>query len=280
MVAAPLTPTLAGAAPLFFPTTFIPPFIRAWQNVLWRLRSMSIAGATRRLSGLTNSAVDFATMLGTIKVTAYLIVEAILAAIAGLGTAKYEFHRNWNALKQLLSRSPDSAYKARARLLKRIADKPGSTAAYDGNSIATLTARTNDTRSLSISATTIARAMSTVRGAEHARAAARPVSLLRTVGRAAAVGAFATPLMLAQAPVTAAFAAPLVAARIAAPLSATRETRDAIVVNYAPNVVIQSEHATDAAALKSHVMEVLERHGRELHQVLAREIVRQQRRDF
>ena len=157
---------------------------------------MSIAGATPRLSGLTNSAVDFATMLGTIKVTAYLIVEAILAAIAGLGTAEYEFHRNWNALKQLLSRSPDSAYKARARLLKRIADKPGSTAAYDGNSIATLTARTNDTRSLSISATTIARAMSTVRGAEHARAAARPVSLLRTVRRAAAVGAFATPLML------------------------------------------------------------------------------------
>jgi hypothetical protein len=27
-------------------------------------------------------------------------------------------------------------------------------------------------------------------------------------------------------------------------------------------------------------MEVLERHGRELHQVLAREIVRQQRREF
>jgi hypothetical protein len=27
-------------------------------------------------------------------------------------------------------------------------------------------------------------------------------------------------------------------------------------------------------------MEILERHGRELHQVLAREVVRQQRRDF
>jgi hypothetical protein len=45
-------------------------------------------------------------------------------------------------------------------------------------------------------------------------------------------------------------------------------------------VIINSEDGTDAAALKRRVMEVLERHGRELHQVLAREIVRQQRRDF
>ncbi|MGZ6211402.1 MAG: hypothetical protein ACXWNU_03160 [Candidatus Binataceae bacterium] len=122
--------------------------------------------------------------------------------------------------------------------------------------------------------------MSSARGVERAAAAVRPVSMLRTVGRAAAVAAFATPLMLAQAPARVAFAAPLVSARIADPLSATRKTQDAIVVNYAPNVVIQSEHAIDAAALKGHVMEVLERHGRELHQVLAREIVRQQRRDF
>ena len=38
--------------------------------------------------------------------------------------------------------------------------------------------------------------------------------------------------------------------------------------------------AADTAALKRRVMEILERHGRELHQVLAREIVRQQRREF
>jgi hypothetical protein len=57
-------------------------------------------------------------------------------------------------------------------------------------------------------------------------------------------------------------------------------TQGPIVVNYAPSVVIHSEDAVDSAALKRRVMEVLERHGRELHQVLAREIVRQQRREF
>ena len=45
-------------------------------------------------------------------------------------------------------------------------------------------------------------------------------------------------------------------------------TQDPIVINYAPNVVIHSENAADAAALKRRVMEILERHGRELHQVL------------
>jgi hypothetical protein len=57
-------------------------------------------------------------------------------------------------------------------------------------------------------------------------------------------------------------------------------TQGPIVINYAPSVVIHSEDAADSAALKRRVMEVLERHGRELHQVLAREIVRQQRREF
>ena len=219
-------------------------------------------------------------MLSTIKITSYLPAEAIMAAIAGLGAAGYEVYRNWDALKRLLSRSLDSAHRAGARLLKWIADKTRSTAAYDGNSLAILTTRTSDTQSLSIYATRTARAMRSVRGVERVAAAGRPVSTLRTVGRAAAVAAFATPLMLAQAPARVAFAAPLVSARIADRLSATRGAQDAIVVNYAPNVIIQSEHATDAAALKGHVMEVLERHGRELHQVLAREIVRQQRRDF
>jgi hypothetical protein len=45
-------------------------------------------------------------------------------------------------------------------------------------------------------------------------------------------------------------------------------------------VIIHYESGADTAALKRRVIEVLERHGRELHQVLAREIVRQQRRDF
>ena len=89
--------------------------------------------------------------------------------------------------------------------------------------------------------------------------------------------------MLAGAP-AGAFAAPLIptndAARIAAPLPAVRSQQGPIVINYAPNVVIHSESGADNAALKRRVMEVLERHGRELHQVLAREIVRQQRRNF
>ena len=260
--------------------TFIPAFNRGWQDVLSLLRSISIARFARLLSQLTGRAVEFAATLGKTKGTSDLFVEAILSAIVGLAVVGYERYRKWNAPKPLLSRSLDSAQSAGARLLKWVADKTRSTAAYGGNSIAVLTTRTSDPQSLSISATTAAHAMSSARGVERAAAAGRPVSILRAVGRATAVAAFATPLMLAQAPARVAFAAPLVSARIADPLSATRRAQDAIVVNYAPNVVIQSEHAIDAAALKGHVMEVLERHGRELHQVLAREIVRQQRRDF
>jgi hypothetical protein len=126
-----------------------------------------------------------------------------------------------------------------------------------------------------------ARGMSHMRGAEHAEARSAP--MLRAVRRAAAAAAFATPLMLTAAPASA-FAISLIStndtARIAASLSALGMTQGPIVINYAPNVVIHSEDATDTAALKRRVMEILERHGRELHQVLAREIVRQQRREF
>jgi hypothetical protein len=87
--------------------------------------------------------------------------------------------------------------------------------------------------------------------------------------------------MLAGAP---GFAAPFAStndpARTASPPSAARMARNPIVINYTPNVVIHSEDAADAAALKHRVMEVLERHGRELHQTSQRELVRQQRRDF
>ena len=233
------------------------------------------------MSQLTGGAVEFAATLGKTKGTSDLFVEAILSAIVGLAAVGYERYRKWNVLKRLLSRSLDSAHSAGARLLKWVADKTRSTAAYGGNSIAVLTTRTSDTQSLSISAATAARAMSSARGVERAAAAGRPVSMLRAVGRATAVAAFATPLMLAQATCQGRFRR---AARFGAHCGTRcrrlRGIQHAIVVNYAPNVVIHSEHAIDAAALKGHVMEVLERHGRELHQVLAREIVRQQRRDF
>lgn len=118
-----------------------------------------------------------------------------------------------------------------------------------------------------------------LRGVNSPRALVRPAPMLRAAGRAAAAAAFAAPLMLAGAPVFAApFASTNDAARITAPLTAQRMAP--IVVNYAPSVIIHSEDAADAAALKHRVMEVLERHGRELHQTLQREIVRQQRRDF
>jgi len=276
IVASPSTAALVGGAAY----TFIPAFTRGWQDVLSLLRSIGMARFARLLSQLTGRAVEFAATLGKTKDTLDLFVEAILSAIARLAAVGYEHYRDWNVSKRLLSRSLDSVNDAGARLLKWVADTTRNTAAYGGNSIAVLPTRTSDTPSLSISATTAARAMSSARGVERTAAAGRPVSMLSAVGRATAVVAFAAPVMLAQAPARVAFAAPLVSARIAHPLSTTRGTPDALVVNYAPNVVIHSEHATDAAALKAHVMEVLERHGRELHQVLAREIVRQQRRDF
>jgi hypothetical protein len=67
---------------------------------------------------------------------------------------------------------------------------------------------------------------------------------------------------------------------LAAPRPAARTTQAPIVINYAPNLVINSADSADAAALRRRVMDVLERHGRELHQTLARELLRQQRRDF
>ena len=260
--------------------TFVTAFTRGWQDVLSLPRSIGIARFARLFSQLTGGAAELVAALGKTKDSSNLFVEALLSAIVRLAAIGYEHYRNWNVIKRILSRSLDLAPSAGARLLKWVGDKTGSTAAYGDNSIAVLTTRTSDPPSLTISATTAARAMSSARGVEHAAAAGRPVSMLRAAGRATAVAAFAAPVMLAQTPARVAFAAPLVSARVAHPLSTTREIPDALVVNYAPNVVIHSEHATDATALKGHVMEVLERHGRELHQVLAREIVRQQRRDF
>ena len=165
-----------------------------------------------------------------------------------------------------------------------MADKTRSAAAYDGNSIAILTTCTERHPVFShFGSENRPRDLSSVRAVERAAAGVRPAPMLRAVGRAAAAAAFATPLMLASAPAGRLRHAAHFDQRHSAhrgPLSATRTTQDAIVINYAPNVVIQSEDAADTAALKRRVMEILERHGRELHQVLTREIVRQQRRDF
>jgi hypothetical protein len=243
------------------------------------------------LSGFVATVAEFGSMLADIEVDSYLLVGGIFAATVGLAAAGYELYRHWDAATRLLSRWIEAAHRTVPRLLKWTADKirSASAYAYAGNSIATVTVETRNALHSPTTAAPTARAATTARGmnralaVQHAGAVARPAPVLRAVRRAAAAAAFAAPLMLAGAP-AGAFATPLIStndtARIAAPLPAVRSAQGPIVINYTPNVIIHSESGADTAALKRRVMEVLERHGRELHQVLAREIVRQQRRDF
>lgn len=228
------------------------------------------------------SAADFGAMLAAVRLTSYFVLGGILTAIVGLAVAGYELYRHWHAAKRLLSRSINSAHKAIVHLMRWMGDTTRSAAACAGSPITSITATLpNRLHSLATAAAT-RRDLNGARAVERAAAGARPARL-RAIRQAAAAAAFATPLMLATAP-AGAFAPPLIStsdtARIAATLSTTRMTQGAIVVNYAPNVTIHSEGAADTAALKRGVLEILERHGRELHQTLTREVVRQQRRDF
>jgi hypothetical protein len=238
-----------------------------------------------------SSVADFGAMLAAVRLASYLVRGGITAAIAALAVGGYELYRHWNAAKRMMSRWIESLHRTVARLVKWTADKirSASAYAYAANSIATITVETRNALHLPTTAAPTARAATTARGmnralaVEHAAIGGRPAPVLRAVRRAAAAASFAAPLMLAGAPAGAS-AAPLIptsdTARIAAPLPAVRSAQSSIVINYAPNVIIHSESGADTAALKRRVMEVLERHGRELHQVLTREIVRQQRRDF
>jgi len=242
------------------------------------------------LRWLASSVADFGAMLAAVRLASYFVLGGIAAAIVRLAVAEYELYRHWDA-KRLLSRWIEAVHRTVARLLKWTADKIRSASgyAYAGNSITTFMAETRNALQLPTIGAPTARAATTARGinralaVEQAAAVARPAPVLRAVRRAAAAAAFVAPLMLAGPP-AGAFAAPLIptsdTARIAAPLPAVRSAQGSIVINYAPNVIIHSESGADTAALKRRVIEVLERHGRELHQVLAREIVRQQRRDF
>jgi hypothetical protein len=273
-VAAPFATALVGAAHLFFQNTLIPAFIRGWQDVRWLLRSLG-------------TLADFVTMLADFSLGWYLVI----AAIAALGVAGYELYRHWDAAKRMMSRWIEAVHRTLARLVKWTADniRSASAYAYAGHSTATVTVETRNALHLPTTAGPVARAATRARGmnraraVEHAATVARSAPVLRAVRRAAAAATFVAPLMLAGAP-AGAFAAPFIptndTARIAAPLPAVRSVQGPIVINYAPNVIIHSESGADNAALKRRVMEVLERHGRELHQVLAREIVRQQRTDF
>lgn len=219
-------------------------------------------------------------MLGDMTFGSFLLVGGIIAVAAALAVVAYELHRHWDAAKRILSRWADSVHRALARLPKWLTESLGS-ALFAGDGLVVIKPGLRARPRLSPARDPIARGLDSGGTVGRATSIAQPAPMLQAVGRAAAAAAFAAPLMLAGAP---AFAAPFAStndtARIAAPLSALRMAHNPIVINYAPNVVIHSEDASDAAALKHRVMEVLERHGRELHQTLQREIVRQQRRDF
>jgi hypothetical protein len=221
------------------------------------------------------SETDFGATPVTIGLASYFVRGSRTATIVGLGVAGFQLYRHWHAAKRLLSGSIESASRTITHLMKWIADAARNAAAYSGDSIVATAA----TPWQALYALTTAHGLNS----EHAGAMARSAPTLRRVSRAAAVATLAAPLMLAGAPANA-LAAPFTStdetARIAAPLSPAFASQTPIVIDYSPNVVIHAENAGDTAALKRLVMEILERHGRELHQVLQREIIRQQRQDF
>jgi hypothetical protein len=282
---------LLGAVSKILKSDLFEPFMeglrlaRASILVLRWLLAKSVPAIISGLSGLVSSVAAFTDMLAkfvvmfvAIEFGSILLVGGINAATIALAVAGYELYRHWDAAKRLLSRSVDSAHKAVAHLLKWLDESVRSAIRFASGTLVTVEPANRNVPRFSAARAATARGMNRARGVEHAAAVVRPAPMLRAARRAAAPAAFATPLMLTAA-FASAFAAPVTSANdtacIAAPLAAV-----GIVVNYAPNVVIHSEHAADIATLKRRVMEILERHGRELHQVLAREIVRQQRTEF
>jgi hypothetical protein len=286
---------LLGAVSKILKSDLFEPFIEGLRLVgapvlaLRWLPAKSVPAIISGLSGLVSSVAaftdmlaEFVVMFAAIQFGSILLVGGIIAPAAALTIAGYELYRHWGAVKRLLSRSVDSAHKAAARLLKWLDESVGSAIPFGGALVAIKPANRNVPRFSAARAAT-ARDMNHARGVEHAAAVVGPAPTLRAVRRAAAAAAFATPLMLTAGSVST-FTTPFISTndttRIAAPLSAVGMTQGPIVINYTPNVVIHSEHAADIATLRRRVMEILERHGRELHQVLAREIVRQQRTEF
>lgn len=228
------------------------------------------------------SVVDFGAILVEVRLASYFVLGSIAAAIVGLAVAGYELYHHWVAAKRLLSRSIESAHRAVANLMKWIADETRNATAQTGNSIASISATLPRTQQLLTDTAPAMRALNGARAVERGAAGARPAPMLGAVRRATLATAFAAPLMFAGAS-AGALATPLISTsdttRVASQ-SVPFTTQGAIVIDYSPNVVIHCGDAADAAALKRRVMEILERHGRELHQVLQREMVRQQRTDF
>lgn len=257
----PIATAVMGAAHFFFQDTLIPAPIRGWQNVLRLLSNLGVTSGLRWLGRLA-SISEFGVMPAGLSLGRDLVIIAPALAAP-------ELHRQRNAAKWAMSRWIEAG--------------PGSGMAQAGNAIAALTAGIRSALQLSATPSGPPRAMTGIRIVENAAIVAWPALMPRTMRRAAAAAAFAAPLMLAGAPAGARAAAPPISNHTlctAIPPSAVRTEQNSIVINYAPNVTIHSEEPGDTAALTRRVMEVLERHGRELHQVLAREMVRQQRQDF
>jgi hypothetical protein len=111
-----------------------------------------------------------------------------------------------------------------------------------------------------------------------------PPSLLKPLAlrNAAMAGALGAALMLGNANgiLAQSARATVSAPHTAAALSEARKAKASITINYSPHFTIRTPEAGDNEAISRRVMEVLERHGHELRQILARELVRYQRTEF
>ena len=62
--------------------------------------------------------------------------------------------------------------------------------------------------------------------------------------------------------------------------TADPSSRPPIVIRYSPNLVVHAPETGNADTFQRRVMAILERNGRQLHQVLTREMARQRRTEF
>ena len=112
--------------------------------------------------------------------------------------------------------------------------------------------------------------------------ATRPAPMPHGLRHAATTAALTTALMMgnatrafAHAPTFVTHAPPTIS-----PPSTAHEAKAPVTINYSPAVTINAQETTDDEAIGRRVMEVLERHGRDLHRILERDLVRRQRTEF
>jgi hypothetical protein len=244
-----------GGAHRFFLGTLRALFLSALRDIQWLLRKLGVTGAVPWSGRLVTKVAEFGWILTDMTLGSLSLVGGIM-----------------------------SAHKAVARRHKWVSERVGNAIPLAGEALVTLRLGINNAPHLSATRAGIARGVNTgSRAIERPATVAQLAPMLRAVMGAAAAAAFIAPLMLTAGRVGA-FATTFISgndtARIPAPFARVGMTHSPIVVNYAPNVVIHSEDPADTTTLRRRVMEILERHARELHQVLARETLRQQRTEF